>query len=158
MTNTTTTKTTATTNNDNDENDNPAKAGGSNVPPHALPISRGWSVAVVVRAFVDPLPPPSLTLKSLSHRARIPLLMPMPLLSIQRTAASAVLGVLSGASSLLLPPLTPPSLSSWLDDASVDLGVMTTMIRLHSPTPPRKTVQEFVLVIGKKNWNMIITK
>ena len=42
MTNTTTTKKTATTNNnDNDENEIPAKAGGSNVPPHALPISRG---------------------------------------------------------------------------------------------------------------------
>ena len=41
VTNTTTTKTTATTNDDDDENDNPAKAGGSNVPPHALPISRG---------------------------------------------------------------------------------------------------------------------
>ena len=41
MTNTTTTKTNETTNDDNDENDNQAKAGGSNVTPHALPISRG---------------------------------------------------------------------------------------------------------------------
>ena len=41
MTNTTTTKTTATTNDNDDENDNPAKAGGSNVNPHALPISQG---------------------------------------------------------------------------------------------------------------------
>ena len=41
MTNTTTTKKTATTNDDDDENENPAKAGGRNVPPHALPISRG---------------------------------------------------------------------------------------------------------------------
>ena len=31
---------------------------------------------------------------------------------IQRTAAYAVLGVLSGASSLLLSPLTPPLMSS----------------------------------------------
>ena len=41
MTNTTTTKNTATTNDDDDENEIPVKAGGSNVPPHALPISRG---------------------------------------------------------------------------------------------------------------------
>ena len=41
MMNTTTTKKTATTNDDDDENENSAKAVGSNVPPHALPISRG---------------------------------------------------------------------------------------------------------------------
>ena len=38
-----------------------------------------------------------------------------------------------------------------IGDASVDLGVMTTMIRPHSTTPPQKTVQEFVLVIENIN-------
>ena len=41
MTNTTTTEKTATINDNDDKNENPAKAGRSNVPPHALPISRG---------------------------------------------------------------------------------------------------------------------
>ena len=41
MPNMTTTKKIDTTNDDDDKNENPAKAGGSNVPPHALPISRG---------------------------------------------------------------------------------------------------------------------
>ena len=41
--------------------------------------------------------------------------------------------------------------SSLSDDASIDLGVMTTNIRPHSPTPPRKTVQVVVLVIENKN-------
>ena len=98
-----------------------------------------------------PCPPLTPTSKLLSPRAHLPLPMPMSLLSIQRTAASAILGVLSGASSLLLPPSTPPSLSSLSDDASVYLGVMTTMIRPHSPTPPQKTIQVVVLVIENKN-------
>ena len=38
-----------------------------------------------------------------------------------------------------------------IGDVSVDLDVMTTMIRPHSTTPPRKTVQEFVLVIENIN-------
>ena len=76
--------------------------------------------------------------------------------SIERTATSAVLAVLTGASSLLILPIDSTVVVILIGDVligddSVDLCVMTTMIRPHSTTLPRKTLQEITLVIENMN-------
>ena len=71
--------------------------------------------------------------------------------SIERTAASAVLAVLTGTSSLLILPIDSTVVVVLIGDNSVDLCVMKTMIRLHSTTLPRKTLQETTLVIENMN-------